>query len=221
MSEITIDHRTTKNDSDMSDWDEFIDDTELVTYIKGYEIHFHRDEVQDEYLYFVKEEDQEGFLGQLVLANRKGYYHSEVFFAPEIQGQGLAVPLYAYVIKSGRTIVSDKTQTPGSKALWAKLAKVPGINVYGWRPGADNEYFHWDPDEDLDSEIYHDANSTKRNRAKFQQQVEKLKQDKLAGKISEPEYNDAMQRATDDNKASSDEDHAPVNNGTRLVATIK
>ena len=112
---------------------------------------------------FVIKKD-EAPLGELILTQRdspfaqaknQGFWTSSVQFDPEIQGKGLAVPLYAYAVKKGYDIVSDDNQSKGSQILWQKLSKQSGINVYAW-DRENNKFFAWDPEEDPRGQVYSD-----------------------------------------------------------------
>ena len=112
---------------------------------------------------FVIKKD-EAPLGELILtqrdspfaqAKKQGFWSSSVVFDPEIQGKGLAVPLYAYAVKKGYDIVSDNNQSKGSEILWQKLSKQPGINVYAW-DRENNKFFAWDPENDPRGLVYSD-----------------------------------------------------------------
>lgn len=175
LDEIKVDNRISKTDVDRYDWDEFISQTEPVTKIKGYEIHFI--ETRGSHHYLIKNPDDDGFLGELKLDKYRNYYQSSVFFDPEIQGKGLGLPLYVYVIKKGYTLVSDSSQSKGSReGIWKKLSQVPGIFVYAWDTKYD-EFFQWNPEEDMDSEIYFD-----------QDKLYQLDQDYKDGKINDKDY---------------------------------
>ena len=151
------------------------------TKIKGYEIYYAKSKlgpIPFEH-FLVKDPDSDGFLGELKLTAFYKYWTSDIFFDPQIQGKGLALPLYAYVVKKGYTLVSDREQSKGSQAIWKNLTKVPGIFVYAWSRKYD-EFFQWDPDEDLDSEIYHD-----------EEKIKQLDQDYKDGKIGDKDYKKA------------------------------
>ena len=151
------------------------------TKIKGYEIYHAKSKLGPMPLehFLVKDPDSDGFLGELKLTGFHKYYSSDVFFDPQIQGKGLALPLYAYVVKKGYDLVSDREQSKGSQAIWKNLTKVPGIFVYAWSRKYD-EFFQRDPDEDLDSEIYHD-----------EEKIKQLDQDYKDGKIGDEDYKKA------------------------------
>lgn len=112
---------------------------------------------------FVIKKDQEP-LGELILTQRdspfaqaknQGFWTSSVVFDPEIQGKGLAVPLYAYAVKKGYDIVSDNNQSKGSQILWQKLSKQSNINVYAW-DRENNKFFAYDPEGDPRGLVYSD-----------------------------------------------------------------
>jgi len=114
---------------------------------------------------FVIKKD-EAPLGELILTQRdspfaqaknQGFWTSSVQFDPEIQGKGLAVPLYAYAVKKGYDIVSDDNQSKGSEILWQKLSKQPGIHVYAW-DRENNKFFAYDPENDPRGLVYSDEN---------------------------------------------------------------
>ena len=178
INEITADPRIKKTDVGREDWDEYIGLTKKVANIKGYDVHFYANDKDHTHHYLIKDPDSDGFLGELKLDGyRNKYYQSSVFFDPEIQGKGLGLPLYAYVIKKGYTLVSDQYQSLGSReGIWKKLTQLPGIFVYAWDKKYD-EFFQWNPEEDLDSEIYYD-----------QEKLDQLEKDNKDGKISDKDY---------------------------------
>ena len=144
--------------------------------------------------------------GELVLNQRhkEGYWTSAVRFEPEIQGKGLAVPLYVYAIRNGYDIVSDDAQSKGSQKLWQKLSKVPGINVYAWDQD-ENKFFNWDPDEDPFASVYFDTALAHKIQREYTAMIEKSK-DK-----------DERERLRQELKKEI-ADITPKNRNTRLVA---
>jgi len=235
VNEISVDHRTTKDDFSPYDLDEFIGQTEHVTTINGHEIHLMDDDAPEEYIWLVGDDAGEGFAGYLSFSKGayagNDFYKSNVFFAPELQGKGLAVPLYVYAIKSsGITLVSDKTQTRGSKTVWAKLAQQPGIHVYGWninkylelsRAGknTDEAFFHWDPNTDLDDEVYVDTEADAEDYRNVRMRAAQYQQDLDDGKISKQEHDQLMKQLSSYQTAKNDQNI----HGTdiRLVATAR
>lgn len=129
------------------------------TKIKGYEIYRAKSKLGPMPLehFLVKDSESDGFLGELKLTGFDKYWTSDIFFDPQIQGKGLALPLYAYVVKKGYTLVSDREQSKGSQTIWKKLTQLPGIFVYAWDRHTD-EFFQWNPEEELDDAIYKDKN---------------------------------------------------------------
>lgn len=235
VNEISMDPNTKKDDFSPYDLDEFIDRTEVVTTIDGYQIHLLDEEAPEEYIWLVGDKESEGFLGYLSFSMGayagNDFYKSNVFFDDSLQGKGLAVKLYAFAIKdSGITLVSDKTQTAGSKSVWAKLAQHPDINVYGWnvskylqldRAGknTDEAFFHWDPNTDLDDEIYSDAQKDQDEMIDIRNRMNTAAQKHAAGEIDDAEYEEqkrqlyAYSRALNNNSTAGQD--------VRLVATKK
>ena len=182
LNEITAVTNIDPNQVEKEDFDDHIGHTKKVGKIKGYEIHTAESSPHKmlKYHHFlVKDPESEGFLGELKLGAFQNFWVSEVWFTPEIQGKGLALPLYVLAIKKGYDLVSDREQSKGSQAIWKNLTKVPGIFVYAWDRKYD-EFFQWDPDEDLDSEIYY-----------RQEKIDKLEADYKDGKISDEDYKKA------------------------------
>ena len=116
-----------------------------------------------DHVFVIKKAKEQAPLGELILTQSKGflkkgknkYWTSSVRFQPEMQGKGLAVPMYAFAIKKGYDLVSDDNQSKGSQVLWQKLSKQPGSNVYAWNMEK-NKFFSWDPDEDPRAQVYGD-----------------------------------------------------------------
>lgn len=129
------------------------------TKIKGYKIYHAKSKLGPMPIehFLVKDPESNGFLGELKLTVFYKYYSSDVFFNPRIQGKGIALPLYAYVVKKGYTLVSDREQSRGSQTIWKKLSQLPGIFVYAWDRKYD-EFFQWNPEEEADDAIYQDKN---------------------------------------------------------------
>lgn len=144
-----------KGDVDAFDFDDMIGHADDTDYrIDGYEIYY----VDDNYdsVFLIKDPQSEGFLGELRLKPDGNFFKSTVKFAPELQGKGLAHKLYKLaIIEDNKTIVSDSTQSPGSRKLWQRLADEPGVFVYAWKPHTD-EFFQWHPEEDPAEEVYKD-----------------------------------------------------------------
>lgn len=231
VNEINVDHHTTKSDFDRYDLDEFIGSTKVVTKIGSYEIHLMDDDAPEEYIWMVGDPDSEGFLGYLSFSKGayagNDFYKSNVFFDETLQGKGLAIKLYTYAIKSsGITLVSDKTQTHGSKSVWAKLSQQPGIHVYGWdvnkylklpKARKDEAFFHWDPNTDLDDEVYADAEADAEDYRNVKMRAAQLHQDMQDGKISKQEHDELLQQMNKDQKAKDNQN--VWGSDIRLVAT--
>lgn len=210
VTEINIDSNTKKDDFSPSDLDEFIGRTKSAGKVNGYEIHLLDEDAPEEYIWLVKDPDSEGFLGYVSFTKGayagNDFYKSNVFFDESLQGKGLAVALYVFAIKkSGITLVSDKTQTQGSKSVWAKLAQQPGIHVYGWnvteyvrlqRSGknTDSTFFHWDPNTDLDDEIYVDPQKDEEEFIEIRKRMTQAAQEYAEGKISDAEYQELVRQ---------------------------
>lgn len=235
VNEISMDRNTGKADLDVDDLDEFIGRTEHVTTIDGHEIHLLDEDAPEEYIWLVGDESGERFVGYLSFTTGayagNDFYKSNVFFDESLQGKGLAVKLYVYAIKSsGITLVSDKTQTPGSKKLWATLAKQSGINVYGWniseylkldRAGknTDSAFFHWDPNTDLDDEVYTDSDKDQEAVVDARRRMQQAAQQLKSGEISDSEYEEYVAQL---NKQIQDMNSASIAGAdVRLVATAK
>jgi hypothetical protein len=220
VNEIISDPHIPQFDSEPEDWDEYIGQTKKVATVKGYDVHFYKDEKYYTDHYFIKDPDSEGFLGHLTLkAFMSNYHQSSVTFAPEIQGKGLALPLYAYVVKKGYTLVSDKWQSKGSKeSIWKKLATVSGIFVYAWDK-ENNEFFQWDPKEDLDSEIYHDQDKLDDLEDDYKAKWKELNNKLDADELSQEEYDRQFALLKDQyQKATDEEMQKPYYGDIRLVA---
>ena len=189
LGEITADPRIKKTDIGREDWDEYIGLTKKVASIKGYDIHFYANDKDHTHHYLIKDPNSEGFLGELKLDGYRNKYHqSSVFFDPEIQGKGLGLPLYAYVIKKGYTLVSDQYQSLGSReGIWKKLTQQPGIFVYAWDKKYD-EFFQWNPEEDLDSEIYYDREKLDKLEADYKANWKELNDKFDADELDQAEY---------------------------------
>lgn len=64
--------------------------------------------------------------------------------------------LYAYLIKEvGLTLVSNK-QSNGGYKVWQRLAKIPGINIFGW-DASSNRAINIDPKLKDKEETHHDT----------------------------------------------------------------
>lgn len=149
------------------------------TKIKGYEIYHAKSKLGPMPIehFLVKDPESDGFLGELKLTVFYKYYTSDVFFDPTIQGKGLALPLYAYVVKKGYTLVSDREQSKGSQTIWKKLTQLPGIFVYAWDRKY-NEFFQWNPEEEADDAIYQDKSDIRLVAISDKKNV---KEDKMGG----------------------------------------
>lgn len=219
INEINMDHRTTKGDFDKYDLDDFIGLGRKVGNIDGYDIWMNKED--DEIYWLVADPEGEGFLGYVLFIYNRGdkFYRSNVFFDPSIQGKGLAVKMYAAAIRqSDITIVSDKTQTEGSKALWKKLAKMPGINVYGWDRYKKDSFFHWDPDVETDEEVWADTDALGDQHAEILRKIRELDYEFGQHEMSEEEYEEARERLVQMTKDIQNQGPSGRND-IRLVAT--
>ena len=157
ITEVEVDDDMVKKEYVTPDhFDEWIPNAKPTKYkIKGYQIYIVKPNYED--ILLIKDPNTDGFLGELRLTQSKfagGVAHvSNVFFARELQGKNVAVPLYQLAITQlNYNIVSDNRQSKGSKKLWNVLSKVPGVFVYAW--DSKDDYFQWNPDEDPEEEIY-------------------------------------------------------------------
>lgn len=148
LSEITF-NTTGKSATTRYDFDEFINNAEFTGKVIGnYELWIGRYGTGEALLIKSDDEIDPGFLGAMYLlkSGDEKYYHTEIMFDPEIQGKGLAVPMYLYVLQDmGLTIMSDRTQTPGGAAIWKKLAEMPGVNVYVYNTTDNSFHGEYDP----------------------------------------------------------------------------
>ena len=207
LNEITAVTNIDPNQVEKEDFDDHIGHTKKVSKIKGYEIHTAESSPHKmlKYHHFlVKDPESEGFLGELKLGAFQNYWVSEVWFTPEIQGKGLALPLYVLAIKKGYDLVSDREQSKGSQAIWKNLTKVPGIFVYAWNRKYD-EFFQWDPDEDLDSEIYYRQEKMDKIEADYKAKLAELDDKFDADEIDQEEYNRQFALLKDQYKKAEDE----------------
>lgn len=224
VSEIAKDVDLGKDWVSANEFDEYIGNAKPTRFsIKGYKVWRvpARGEIADTLL--IKDPGSEGFLGELTLFNTdtgdKTFVHSQVAFDEEIQGKGLAVPLYAYAIRNlGYTVVSDRTQTKGSQVLWARLAKVPGIFVYGWSVQSD-EFFQWDPDVDPEDEVYHDPGVVNELRLEMRKYRAEVDTELRAGRISEEEADKLLNKKDNEIRAKMNEIDKIRWKDLRLVAT--
>ena len=207
LNEITAVTNIDPNQVEKEDFDDHIGHTKKVGKIKGYEIHTNESNPHFALKYhhfLVKDPESEGFLGELKLGAFQNYWVSEVWFTPEIQGKGLALPLYVFAIKKGYDLVSDREQSKGSQAIWKNLTKVPGIFVYAWNRKYD-EFFQWDPDEDLDSEIYYRQEKMDKIEADYKAKLAELDDKFDADEIDQEEYNRQFALLKDQYKKAEDE----------------
>ena len=195
------------NQVEKEDFDDHIGHTKKVGKIKGYEIHTAESNphIALKYHHFlVKDPESEGFLGELKLGAFQNYWVSEVWFTPEIQGKGLALPLYVFAIKNGYDLVSDREQSKGSQAIWKNLTKVPGIFVYAWDRKYD-EFYQWDPDEDLDSEVYYRQEKMDKVEADYKAKWAELNDKFDADEVDQEEYNRQFALLKDQYKKAEEE----------------
>ena len=72
------------------------------------------------------------------------------------RGLNLATKMYSFLIKNENLIiVSDETQSEGGRSLWVKLAKEPGIQVYGFNTET-RKVFQVDMDDLFNEDVYDD-----------------------------------------------------------------
>lgn len=71
-----------------------------------------------------------------------------IAFALEYQGFSMGVKFYVWLIKNDivPVLMAGHEQTPGGRATWEKLAKQPGIFVYGWNRKT-RQAFSLDPND--------------------------------------------------------------------------
>ena len=148
LPEITF-NSTGKSATTRYDFDEFINNAEFTGKVIGnYELWIGRYGTGEALLIKSDDEIDPGFLGAMYLLKSadERYYHTEIMFDPEIQGKGLAVPMYLYVLQDmGLTIMSDHTQTPGGAMIWQKLAERPDVNVYIYNTSDNSFHGEYDP----------------------------------------------------------------------------
>lgn len=64
-------------------------------------------------------------------------------------GRGLQLKLFQYIItKEKLTIVSGDSQSPGARAMWQRLSKLPGVFVYGWDEEKNKTFHVFDVDDE-------------------------------------------------------------------------
>lgn len=78
---------------------------------------------------------------------KKSFQVGTIAVDPEFGGQGVAKSMYGIALTQlGITLVAGDSQTPGGKANWASLSKIPGIELKGYMIIDDN-YFNHDEDD--------------------------------------------------------------------------
>jgi hypothetical protein len=224
VNEISVDHATRIDSLEPSDLDYYLDSAKPTgRKIKGYDIYLDDDDAPHVLTYLVKDPSNDGFLGLFQLTLHGDFYYSQVTFTPELQGEGIAHNLYAMVVKKDNlTIASDRVQTMGSKKLWEKLSKVPGIFVYAWESsfGGKNRFFQWDPDLDPETEVYFDEYKVNQFHTQYKNSKQKIDQAFRLNKITKEEHIDAHKRLNQEYEDMKDELKNRSSN-VRLVATYK
>lgn len=108
--------------------------------------------MQGESIYYIIDNSSQQAQIQLGCRERNNVLtHLNLYAAPGNTVK--AVDFYRILItKLGKTLVADR-QSPGSQAVWARLAKLPDVGVHGWLNGqavnitpADREYAYGTPD---------------------------------------------------------------------------
>jgi hypothetical protein len=101
------------------------------------------------------------------------------------KGLNLSVKLYAWLIKNKSiTLVSGRQQSPGGRSIWERLAKVPGIFMFGFNILSEksfqieqNDLFNEDIyDDELQKEadyLYREYNATEKEMHKIENSDEK------------------------------------------------
>lgn len=91
---------------------------------------------------------------QLTKFSNSAYQESVIAADTAYRGINLPVQLYTFLIQEeGMIIVSDEVQTMGARSVWEKLAKVPGIGVYGYNDKA-KKVFQVDIDDLFNEDVY-------------------------------------------------------------------
>jgi GNAT superfamily N-acetyltransferase len=73
-----------------------------------------------------------------------------MYVLPQYVGQGLGYALYKkLILQDGYTLMTSSTQSEGALRLWQRLAKTPGIFVYGWDDNKLEPFHAFDRDDDL------------------------------------------------------------------------
>jgi len=91
---------------------------------------------------------------QLEKFSASAYAESVVAADPAYRGINLPVQLYTFLVQEeGMIIVSDEVQTLGARSIWEKLAKTPGIGVYGYNDKT-GKVFQVDMDDLFNEDVY-------------------------------------------------------------------
>jgi len=78
---------------------------------------------------------------------KKSFQVGTIAVDPDFGGQGIAKSLYGIALtKLGCTLVAGDAQTPGGRANWVSLSKIPGVEVMGYMV-IDDIYFNHDKDD--------------------------------------------------------------------------
>jgi hypothetical protein len=103
--------------------------------------------------YDLKADKYAAFL-QLDKFSKAAYAESIVAADPAYRGINLPLQMYSFLIlDEGMIIVSDEIQTKGARSIWEKLAKEPGIDVYGYNTET-KKVFQIDPDDLFNEDVY-------------------------------------------------------------------
>jgi GNAT superfamily N-acetyltransferase len=85
-------------------------------------------------LFDTKKDESAGFVDLLSYGSSGRTWHVEyVGVSEKYQGQGLAVALYAFLVRQMNLILmSGHLQSPGGRDIWEKLGRVSGIFIFGY-----------------------------------------------------------------------------------------
>jgi len=161
--------------------------------------------------------------------NKDIYEVSYVRLKQEATGKGLAVKLYKWAILDRKlTIVSDQSQTKGSKKLWLTLANDPELNVYGYRKGVQGQKDKFTAVDindlgDLEGafDIYDqpgDDLAFTKQPPEYYDEIENIKQAVKKGKISDQDVQSTLARLEVEYGIQHDELRQTQSN-THLVVT--
>lgn len=128
-------------------------DYEIVGNIGLYEIHYVDNSYGEIYALFDEKSKKYVLMLLLYKFGKEGRQIEKIGVRNKYRGLNLPLKLYSWLVQHGTILVSGYAQTKGGRSIWEKLARIPGIFMFGYDVKT-KEAFQIDQNDIFNEDVY-------------------------------------------------------------------